>query len=89
VSQIMGVPGRVEGLELDYVAADPDEAASDGQGATVLVEIEISVDGETFSGRARARDVLPGCVAAYIDAASNADAVRHMRAARTAPAQAA
>ncbi|MGZ8345556.1 MAG: homocitrate synthase/isopropylmalate synthase family protein, partial [Allosphingosinicella sp.] len=89
VSQIMGVPGRVEGLELDYVAADPDEAASDGQGATVLVEIEISVEGETFSGRARARDVLPGCVAAYIDAASNADAVRHMRAARTAPAQAA
>ncbi|WP_129793066.1 2-isopropylmalate synthase [Sphingosinicella sp. CPCC 101087] len=89
VSQIMGVPGRVEGLELQYVAADPDEPAGDGQGATVLVEISISVDGESFAGRARARDVLPGCVAAYIDAAGNAAAVREIRAERTQPAQAA
>jgi 2-isopropylmalate synthase len=89
VSQIMGVPGRVEGLELQYVAADPDEPAQDGQGATVLVEMAISVDGESFAGRARDRDVLPACVAAYIDAAGNADAVRTIRGARTRPAQAA
>ena len=89
VSHIMGVPGRVEGLDLQYVAADPDEAASDGQGATVLVEMDISVEGEIFAGRARARDVLPGCVAAYIDAAGNADAVRQVRAARAEAAKAA
>jgi len=89
VSQIMGVPGRVEGLELQYVAADPDEPASDGQGATVLVEMAISVEDESFAGRARARDVLPACVAAYIDAAGNAAAVREIRSRRAKPAQAA
>ena len=36
----------------------------------------ISVEGEIFAGRARARDILPSCVSAYIDAASNAEAVR-------------
>ena len=66
---------------------------ADDQGATVLVEIQISVDGEIFAGRARARDILPSCVAAYIDAASNAEAVRRVRAERAenadAPAKAA
>jgi len=55
-------------------------------------EIQISVDGEIFAGRARARDILPSCVAAYIDAASNADAVLRVRAERAAgdaPAKAA
>ena len=88
VSQIMAVPARVEELELQYVAADPSDAGTDGQGASVLVEIAISVEGESFAGRARARDVLPGCVSAYIDAVGNADAVRKTRAARPAPAAA-
>jgi 2-isopropylmalate synthase len=93
VSQIIGVPARVEELDMQYIAADPGEAAQDDQGATVLVEIQISVDGEIFAGRARARDILPSCVAAYIDAASNAEAVRGVRAVRAegaiAPAKAA
>jgi 2-isopropylmalate synthase len=79
VSQIMGVPARVDGLDMQYVAADPDEPNADGQGASVLVEIRIDADGETFSGRARDRDILPCCVAAYVDAASNAAAVRRAR----------
>jgi len=84
VSQIIGVPGRVEELDMQYIAADPGEVAQDDQGATVLVEIQISVDGEIFAGRARARDILPSCVAAYIDAASNAEAVLRVRADRAA-----
>ena len=88
VSQVLGIEGRVEHLEMQYVAADPSEPAEDGQGANVLVEISIAVEGETFSGRARARDILPSCVSAYIDAASNAEAVRRLRA-RTAAAAAA
>ena len=87
VSQIMGVSARVDMLDMQYVAADPSDEADGDQGAAVLVEIAIEVDGEIFSGRARARDILPCCVSAYIDAASNAEAVRKMRAA--APAQAA
>ena len=79
VSQIMGLPARVDSLDMQYIAADPDEATADGQGASVLVEISIEVDGEIFAGRARARDILPCCVAAYIDAASNALAVRDLR----------
>ncbi len=79
VSQMMGVPARVESLEMQYIAADPDEPAPDGQGANVLVEMSIAVDGEIFAGRARARDILPCCVSAYIDAASNAQAVRELR----------
>ncbi len=78
VSQIMALPARVESLDMQYVAADQDEPCEDGQGANVLVEITIGVDGEIFAGRARARDILPCCVAAYIDAASNADAVRQL-----------
>ncbi|HEX8838858.1 MAG TPA: 2-isopropylmalate synthase, partial [Sphingomicrobium sp.] len=79
VSQIMGVPARVDSLDMQYIAADPSEPAADGQGASVLVEMTIDVDGEIFAGRARARDILPCCVSAYIDAASNAQAVRNMR----------
>ncbi|MFN3388363.1 MAG: 2-isopropylmalate synthase [Allosphingosinicella sp.] len=79
VSQMIRVPARVDTLEMQYVAADPDEPAEDGQGANVLVEIAIEVEGEIFAGRARARDILPCCVAAYIDAASNAEAVRRLR----------
>jgi 2-isopropylmalate synthase len=79
VSQIMGVPARVDHIEMQYLAADADQPAEDGQGANVLVEIAIEVEGEIFSGRARARDILPSCVSAYIDAASNAEAVRRVR----------
>ena len=79
VSQMMGVPARVESLDMQYIAADPNEPAADGQGASVLVEMTIDVDGEIFAGRARARDILPCCVSAYIDAASNAQAVRQLR----------
>lgn len=86
VSQIMGVPARVDGLDMQYVAADPEDRAGDGQGASVLVEIRIDAEGEVFSGRARDRDILPCCVAAYVDAASNAAAVRRARAHST-PAQ--
>ena len=79
VSHIMGVSARVDSLEMQYIAADADEPAADGQGASVLVEMTIEVDGEIFAGRARARDILPCCVSAYIDAVSNALAVRELR----------
>ena len=49
----------------------------------------IEVDGEIFAGRARARDILPSCVSAYIDAASNAQAVRDLRNATARKVQAA
>lgn len=80
VSQMMGVPARVDSLEMQYIAADPEQPASDGQGASVLVEMTIEVEGELFAGRARSRDILPCCVSAYIDAASNAQAVRDLQA---------
>jgi 2-isopropylmalate synthase len=89
VSQMMGVPARVDSLEMQYIAADPSEPAADGQGASVLVEMTLEVDGEIFAGRARARDILPCCVSAYIDAASNAQAVRDLRASQTRKVQAA
>jgi 2-isopropylmalate synthase len=79
VSRIIGVPARVDALEMQYLAGDPSEPTRDGQGASVLVEITIDCDGEIYAGRARARDILPGCVSAYIDAASNAEAVRALR----------
>ena len=82
VGQIMGIQARVEGLDMQYLATDPDDVAPDGQGANVLVEMQISVEGEIFAGRARERDILPCCVSAFIDAASNAEAVRSVRAAR-------
>ena len=82
VSQIMDAPARVAGIDMQYIAADPDETGADGQGADVLVELEAEVDGERFPGRARARDILPACVGAYIDALNNALAVRRRREAR-------
>ncbi|MDP9423883.1 MAG: 2-isopropylmalate synthase [Pseudomonadota bacterium] len=89
VSHVLGVPGRVDSLDMQYIAADPDEPAEDSQGASVLVEITINVEGEVFAGRARARDILPCCVSAYLDAASNADAVRRVRNQATNEVQAA
>lgn len=89
ISHIIGVPARVDRLDLHYVAADRRDAKGDGQGADVLVDIALEVDSEIFAGRARARDVLPSCVAAYIDAASNADAARRVRAAVTEETKAA
>ena len=80
ISQIMGVPARVDALDLQYVAADSSEPSEDVQAAKVLVEIALEVEGEIFCGRARDRDILPCCVAAYIDAASNAETVRRVRA---------
>lgn len=79
VSQMMGVRARVDSLEMQYLAADPDEPAAEGQGANVLVEITLDVEGEIFAGRARARDILPCCLSAFIDAASNALAVHGLR----------
>jgi 2-isopropylmalate synthase len=89
VSQMMGISARVDSLEMQYLAADPGEPAPDGQGANVLVEMTIEVDGEIFAGRARARDILPCCVSAYIDAASNAQAVRDLRLTSTRKVEAA
>src|SRR5260221_3278848 len=89
VSQIMGVSARVDSIEMQYIAADPEEPAPAGQGASVLVHMTIEVDGEIFAGRARARDILPCCVSAYIDAASNAQAVRQLRNSNTRKVQAA
>jgi 2-isopropylmalate synthase len=73
---------------MQYLAADPGETPEE-QAANVLVEMQISVEGEVFSGRARERDILPCCVAAFIDAASNADAVRAVRARQAAQPRAA
>jgi 2-isopropylmalate synthase len=83
VSQIIGVDARVEDLDMQYIAAEPGQSAEE-QAANVLVEMQVSVDGEMFAGRARDRDILPCCVSAFIDAASNAEAVRRVRAARAA-----
>ena len=87
VSQIMGLPARVDHIEMQYIASEKDEIAADGQGANVLVEIALDVEGEIFAGRYRGRDILPCCVSAYIDAAGNAEAVRRVRAANGAPAR--
>ena len=81
VSQIMELPARVEEIDMQYIAADPDES-SDEQGADVLVEMAISVDEERFAGRARERDIIPACISAYIDALNNAKAVRRRRKAQ-------
>ncbi len=64
------------------------DADATEQGADVLIEIALDVDGEIFAGRARARDVLPCCVAAYIDALGNAQAVRDVRASRSVSTEA-
>ena len=79
VSQMMNIPARVDQLDMQYIATDAGDPAPDGQGANVLTEITLEVDGELFAGRARGRDILPCFVSAYIDAASNAEAVRNVR----------
>lgn len=79
VSQIMDMPARVEAIEMQYIAADPGEPAEDGQGADVLVEIQISAAHGSFAGRARGRDIIPACVGAFIDALNNACAVKRRR----------
>ena len=58
----------------------PTSPPPDGQASNVLVEISLEVGNEIFAGRARDRDILPCCVAAYIDALSNAEAVQRVRA---------
>jgi 2-isopropylmalate synthase len=86
VSQIMSLPAKVDHVEMQYIAAETDSQFADGQGANVLVEITVDIEGEIFAGRARGRDILPCCVAAYIDAVGNGEAVRRaagMSAART------
>jgi len=80
----MNVAARVDQLDMQYIAVDASEPAPDGQGANVLTEITLEVDGELFAGRARGRDILPCFVSAYIDAASNAEAVRNVRIAQGA-----
>ena len=83
---IMSLPAKVDHVEMQYIAAESDPSSVHGQGANVLVEITVDVEGEIFAGRSRGRDILPCCVAAYIDAVGNADAVRRavgMSAART------
>ena len=89
VSQMLGAEARVDSLDMQYIAADPDTPVADGQGASVLVEMTVEVDGEIFAGRARARDILPCCVSAYIDAVSNSQAIQQVRAARPREEQAA
>ncbi|MEO7276437.1 MAG: 2-isopropylmalate synthase [Sphingomicrobium sp.] len=89
VSQMLDITARVDSLDMQYLAADPDEPSTDGQGASVLVEMTIEVEGEIFAGRARARDILPCCVSAFIDAASNAQAVLDLRASNSRKVEAA
>lgn len=79
ISHIMDTPARVADIDMQYVAADPADPAPDGQGADVLVELNAEVDGEIFAGRARARDIIPACVGAYVDALNNALAIRRAR----------
>ena len=79
ISQIMETPARVADIDMQYVAADPEDPAPDGQGADVLVDLKAEVDGDIFAGRARARDIIPACVGAYVDALNNALAIRRAR----------
>ena len=85
----MSLPAKVDHVEMQYIAADADQPAPDDQGANVLVEISVEVEGEIFAGRSRGRDILPCCVAAYIDAVGNADAVRRAASMSAARAKAA
>ena len=78
ISQMMDAPGRVEDIDMQYVAAEPGPEGD--QGADVLVELKAEVFGEIYTGRARARDIIPACASAYVDALNNALAVRRRRA---------
>ena len=75
VSEAVGVAARVDELHMQYVAAPREIEEGGHQGANVLVEISIEVDGALYAGRARDRDILPACVGAYLDAVANAAAV--------------
>ncbi len=79
ISHIMEIPARVADIDMQYVAADPEDPAPDGQGADVLVELNAEVDGEIYAGRARARDIIPACVGAYVDALNNALEIRRVQ----------
>lgn len=80
ISQMMEAPARVEDIDMQYVAAEPDASGAADQAADVLVELKAEVFGEIFTGRARARDIIPACASAYVDALNNALAVRRRRA---------
>lgn len=80
VGKIIGLDARVLRLEMQYAAGGSDELTVDERRAMVVVEISIEVDSNIFVGRARECDILTCCVAAFIDAASNAEAVRRVRA---------
>ena len=78
ISQIMDAPAQVQDIDMQYVAAEPGPGGD--QSADVLVELKADVFGGTFTGRARARDIIPACASAYVDALNNALAVRRRRA---------
>lgn len=80
VSHIIGIEANVETIDMQYIAAEAEEAGSKAQLADVLIEMTVSSSGESFTGRARNRDILPACVSAYIDALCNASAVARHRA---------
>ncbi len=88
ISQIMDLPARVCDIDMQYVAADPGEAGPGGQGADVLVDLKAEVEGEVYAGRARARDIIPACAGAYIDALNNALAIRRAHRSGRKPAAA-
>jgi 2-isopropylmalate synthase len=79
ISQIMETPARVDDIDMQYIAADADDSGTGDQGADVLVDLKAEIGGEIFSGRARARDIIPACVGAYVDALNNALAMRRAR----------
>ena len=84
ISHIMDLPGRVIDIDMQYIADDEEDPVTGKQGADVLVELTVEVESETFSGRARARDIIPACASGYVDALNNALAVRRQRAAKLA-----
>jgi 2-isopropylmalate synthase len=84
ISEIMDLPGRVSDIDMQYIADDEEDPVTGQQGAEVLVELTVEVDHETFAGRASARDIIPACASAYVDALNNALAVRRQRAAKIA-----
>jgi len=76
VSEMMGVPARVCGLDVKFAAPEAEAPQGGGIAASVLVHVTIEADGETFAGRAHGHDILHACVSAYVDAAGNASAAR-------------
>ena len=84
------------------LATTPAEArqAAEALGGPVVVKAQVLTGGRGKAGgiqladspedaEARARDILPCCVSAYIDAASNAQAVRDLRESNARKVQAA